>query len=205
MPSFLRAPIVPFATAVLAFLATAPAPARAQAPLSINKATVTIAGTSNVHDYTASTSTVRVVKAQVTAGTTGSGFWSAVVRPGTLEAFEVAIPVKTLHSTRDGLDSNMHKALNLKAHPEIVYRLKGLEAKSGGLRALGTLKIAGVEKDVAFDLTATEAEGGLVVKGAIDLLMTDFGIAPPKAMLGMLKTDPKVTVSFSVVLATPLT
>jgi hypothetical protein len=26
--------------------------------------------------------------------------------------------------------------------------------------------------------------------------MTDYGIAPPKAMLGMLKTDPKVTVSF---------
>ena len=26
--------------------------------------------------------------------------------------------------------------------------------------------------------------------------MTDFGITPPKAMLGMLKTDPKVTVTF---------
>ena len=31
--------------------------------------------------------------------------------------------------------------------------------------------------------------------------MTDFGITPPKAMLGMLKTDPKVTVTFETVLA----
>ena len=32
------------------------------------------------------------------------------------------------------------------------------------------------------------------------MLMTDFGIEPPKAMLGMLKTDPKVTVTFETVL-----
>ena len=35
--------------------------------------------------------------------------------------------------------------------------------------------------------------------------MTDYGIAPPKAMLGMLKTDPKVTITFETVLAIPLT
>jgi hypothetical protein len=35
--------------------------------------------------------------------------------------------------------------------------------------------------------------------------MTDYGIAPPKAMLGMLKTDPRVTVSFEAVLSVPLT
>jgi hypothetical protein len=39
----------------------------------------------------------------------------------------------------------------------------------------------------------------------VSLLMTDFGIAPPKALMGMLKTDPKVTVSFQTLLAVPLT
>ena len=34
--------------------------------------------------------------------------------------------------------------------------------------------------------------------------MTDYGITPPKAMLGMLKTDPKVTVTFETVLSVPL-
>jgi hypothetical protein len=43
------------------------------------------------------------------------------------------------------------------------------------------------------------------VTGEVNLLMTDFGIAPPKAMLGMLKTDPKVTVTFETVLGVPLT
>jgi hypothetical protein len=35
--------------------------------------------------------------------------------------------------------------------------------------------------------------------------MTDFGIAPPKAMLGMLTTDPKVTVTFDTLVAVPST
>jgi hypothetical protein len=35
--------------------------------------------------------------------------------------------------------------------------------------------------------------------------MTDFAIKPPTAMLGMLKTDPKVTVTFETVLAIPRT
>jgi hypothetical protein len=39
----------------------------------------------------------------------------------------------------------------------------------------------------------------------VSLLMTDFGITPPVALLGMLKTDPKVTVSFETVLTVPLT
>jgi hypothetical protein len=43
------------------------------------------------------------------------------------------------------------------------------------------------------------------VAGEVQLLMTDFGITPPKAMLGMLKTDPKVTVTFETVFGIPLT
>jgi len=35
--------------------------------------------------------------------------------------------------------------------------------------------------------------------------MTDFGIKPPTAMLGMLKTDPKVGIAFETVLAVPRT
>ena len=35
--------------------------------------------------------------------------------------------------------------------------------------------------------------------------MTDYGIKPPTAMLGMLKTDPKVTITIEAVLSIPLT
>jgi hypothetical protein len=41
------------------------------------------------------------------------------------------------------------------------------------------------------------------VIGDVTFLMTDYGITPPKAMLGMLKTDPKITVTFEIVLGLP--
>jgi hypothetical protein len=176
----------------------------AQAPIALTSARVTLSGTSNIHDYTASTTTVRVTKLQVASGL-GGDLWSAVVKPGALQAFEIAIPAASLHSTKDGLDKNMHKALKAKEHTDIVFRLSRLEPKAGALRAVGVLRIAGVEKEVGFDLATSVKNGSLVVSGSVDLLMTDFGIPAPKAMMGMLKTDPKVTISFETVLSTPLT
>jgi polyisoprenoid-binding protein YceI len=72
-------------------------------------------------------------------------------------------------------------------------------------RAVGVLTIAGVEREVAIEVTTARTESALVVKGVLDLLMTDYGIAAPKAMMGMLKTDPKVRVTFEVAIATNLT
>jgi len=61
------------------------------------------------------------------------------------------------------------------------------------------------EREVVLDLTTVRHDATLTVKGTLDLLMTDYGIKPPTAMLGMLKTEPKVTVTFETVLAVPLT
>jgi polyisoprenoid-binding protein YceI len=203
-------PIRTSLASVLAFSLTATAAVFAQdaarAPFAVATARVSLSGTSNIHDYTASSNAVRVTTLKIASGL-GSDLWSAVVKPGALQAFEIAIPGSSLHSTKDGLDKNMHKALKVKEHADIVFRLARLEPKAGAgaVRAIGVLRIAGVEKEVGFDLATQIRNGGLVVTGSVDLLMTDFGIAAPKAMMGMLRTDPKVTVSFEVVLSTSLT
>jgi hypothetical protein len=67
------------------------------------------------------------------------------------------------------------------------------------------LKIAGVEREVAVTMTTKRTGDALTVTGSLDLLMTDYGVTPPKAMMGMLKTDPKVTITFETVLAVPTT
>ena len=193
-------------------LATAPAVLARQQPavppLTVAQGRVTISGTSNVHPYTASTTAVRVTRVQLAAAVAGPGFWDEIVKPGALEAFEVAIPAATLASPKEGLDKNMHKALKVNEHADITFKLRRLEQRpgpSGGLRAIGVLRIAGVEREVALEITTKRNESTLTVQGQLPLLMTDFGITPPKAMLGMLKTDPKVTVTFETVLAIPLT
>jgi len=178
----------------------------AAAPMTLASARVSLSGTSNVHAYTASTSAVRVTRLQVAKEAIGANFWDGVVKPGAIEAFEIAIAAATLTSPREGLDKNMHKALKVAEHPDITFRLLRLEpgaGAQGALRGAGLLRIAGVEREVALDLTTERKEGALGVRGTLPLLMTDYGIKPPVAMLGMLKTDPKVTVSFETVLALP--
>ena len=179
-----------------------------QTPLAIDSARITLSGTSNIHAYTASTTTVRVTRAQLTCELEGPDMWSNALKPGAVEAFEIAIPAATLTSPRDGLDKNMHEALKVKDHPDIVFRLLRFEPGSGApgtLRGIGVLQIAGVEREVSFDVT-TQREGSMLkVQGRLLLLMTDFGIKPPVAMLGMLKTDPKVAITFETVLAVPRT
>ena len=180
----------------------------AAAPLAIDSARITISGTSNIHAYTASTTTVRIRRAELAAAPEGVELWANALTPGGVEGFEVAVPAATLTSSREGLDANMHKALRTGEYPDILFRLLRFEPRTGpagSLRGVGVLKIAGVVREVAFDITTERKGPSLGVKGQVSLLMTDFGITPPVAMLGMLKTDPKVTVTFETVLGIPLT
>jgi hypothetical protein len=180
----------------------------AGAPLAIDSARITIFGTSNIHAYTATTSDVRIRKGQLAAVTDGAEMWDSALKPGGIEAFEVTIPAATLTSPREGLDANMHKALMVTEHPDIVFRLLRFEPRpgtAGALRGIGNLKIAGVVREVALDITTERRNERLCVHGEVTLLMTDFGIKPPVALMGMLKTDPKVTVTFETVLGVPLT
>ena len=186
----------------------APAQEATSSPLAVGASRVSIAGTSNIHAYTASTTVLRVTRVTLAPTVAGPTFWDEIVKPGALEAFEIAIPAATLASDKDGLDKNMHNALKTKQFPDITFRLLRLEPRPGAtsaLRGVGVLTVAGVPREVTLELTTARKESGVSVQGKVALLMTDFGIAPPKAMLGMLKTDPKVTITFETMLTVPLT
>ena len=191
---------------VLGLVATLPASAAAQdasLPLMLASAKVSLAGTSNIHEFTAATSDVRVTRMALASGVSGSGLLAAVLNPGAVEAFEVAIRTASLSSPKEGIDKNMHKALKATEFKDITFKLLRLEGKADALKGIGMLKIAGVEREIAIDLKTAATATALTITGDVRLLMTDYGIAPPKAMLGMLKTDPKITVTFEVVLAAP--
>lgn len=176
---------------------------QATAPITLSLGRVTIAGTSNVHDYKATTTIMRITRLQLASQIAANAPWDEVTKPGALEAFEITIAAHTLKSGKDGLDKNMYKALNTAQHPDIAFRLLKFEAgaAAGSLKATGMLKIAGTEREVALDLKTESKNATLIVRGELPILMTDYGVKPPKAMLGVIKTNPKVTVTFELVLA----
>jgi polyisoprenoid-binding protein YceI len=194
--------------AILASMCLSVRPFAADIPLALDSAKVTIAGTSNIHEYTASTTKVRIIRAQLGTSAAGAEFWENALKPGTVDTFEIAVAAGTLTSPKEGLAKNMYKALKVTEFPDMTFRLVRFDLTgkpAGAAKAIGMLKIAGVEREVAMDITTKCTDTALTVQGRIELLMTDYGIKPPTAMLGMLKTDPKVTVTFETVLSLPLT
>ena len=174
-------------------------------PLTIDTARITIAGTSNVHAYTASTTSARVTRAQFAPTPAGGTFWNDLQAPGRLEAFDLTIPALSLKSPKGDLEENLRKALKATEHPDITFSLTKLDGALGALRASGTLRVAGVAREVTFPIKTVRNGDNLAVTGVLDVLMPDYGIAPPKAMLGMIKAGPGIKVTFDVLIAVTTT
>ena len=183
---------------------TSPVAGAGAPPFTFESARVTIDGTSNVHEWTASTSDVRLTAVE-TNGLAPSAPAEQLLQPGALTGLDVTIPAVSLKSPKDGIDKNMHKALKVQQHPEIRFHLRSLTHTAGdAYQALGTLTIAGVEKDTTLNLQVVRKGAQLGVTGTTDVLMTDFGVAPPKALMGMVRANPKVVITLEVVLAGPV-
>lgn len=116
----------------------------------------------------------------------------------------VTVPVKAIRCDKEQMDGNLRKALKAKEHANIEFRtvrpatlpeVRGTEPVSVVLE--GELEVAGTARPVQVEAEVTrEEDGSLRVRGNRALLMTDFGIKPPTAMLGLLKTHDEMRVRF---------
>lgn len=203
----LVATLIATLTAAQVAQVTKPAPPTDDRPaVIVASAKVTLSGTSNVLDWSASTDAALTRNVKITRDLPGGDFfWVGVLQPGAVESFDVVVPITALKSDRDEFTADMHVALKAAQYPDIVFSLNRLEKKPGGANAYGVLRVAGVEKEIVLPLVTTLRSGNMLVLGQVTLDMTDFGITPPTAMMGMLKTDPKVTIKFETTLAKPTT
>lgn len=97
------------------------------------------------------------------------------------------------------------KAIKAGEHQSIVFTLasydlaKALDGTKGTLR--GTLTLGGVTRPVTIVALAKPAAGGQMrVTGSYMLKMSDYGLTPPKLMMGAMKVGNEVTVGFDLVL-----
>ena len=120
----------------------------------------------------------------------------------------VTVPVSALKSDNSKMDRKAHDALKAGSHPSITYTLdsaalaEGLQNGKFSLNTLGKLTIAGVTKPVSFSVKGEQlGDGRARYTGSTRVLMSDFNVKPPTAMLGTLKTGNEVTVHFDVIVA----
>ncbi|MEO5568283.1 MAG: YceI family protein [Gemmatimonadaceae bacterium] len=153
-----------------------------------------IEGTSNVHDWKCNAATIDAKIDIDEAGLAAAS--TKLVRKASIR-----IPVADLKCGNGKMDDNLRKALSAGTHPDITYTLSTVEAQPGEskdefiLHTVGALVIMGTEKSVTMDLIATRlADGTIKATGTMPVTMTAYGVKPPKAMFGTIKTGDKVKV-----------
>lgn len=152
---------------------------------------VAVEGTSTLHAWKMQSAKIT---GQINAPTPDN--WNAPARA------VVTIPVTSIKSEHARMDKLMAEALKAKDNPEIRYELTSAtpataEANAFVLKTQGKLTIAGVTRDVAFDVQgARNPDGKYTLVGQTPIRMTHFGIKPPTAMMGTIKTGDDVKVTF---------
>jgi hypothetical protein len=165
---------------------------------------VTLAGSSNVHDWACNSSSFN---ASIELDST------YMVRPLTAVAKPITkvvvnIPVKSLKCGHGKMDDNMYKALRANEFPEISYVLETYEidkalttADSFTARTVGELTVAGKTTKVEIPIVAERKNGGeMRGEGTVKLRMTDFDVKPPVALFGTIRTGNEVQIKFQVLL-----
>lgn len=170
--------------------------------ITLKSGKLSMDGKSTLHPYTVTTQTLQIGSVVDSVASPADGGWPTLLRPRAVTSFEVRIPVRSLKSTKDGLNKNMYKALKADQHPNIEFRVADYAVASSvgevtPITVKGTLVVAGIERETELALETQVTPEGLSVTGGKELLMTDFGIKPPSFMLGALKTDNKVVIRFS--------
>jgi len=152
-------------------------------PLTLdkNKSKLEIAGTSSLHDWVS-----KVEEFQANADMSEDKI--------TKISFEA--DVKSIKSGKSGMDGNTYKALNEKEYPKITFKADQLDIKGNQLVGKGQLTIAGKTNEIPIDLTFSKTSE-TSVKGSINLKMTDYGVTPPTAVFGTIKTGDEVTIQFN--------
>ncbi|HEX6914486.1 MAG TPA: YceI family protein [Chitinophagaceae bacterium] len=180
---------------VTAGVIATPAPLVAQAKYHVKTAAVKVSGTSSLHDWTE----------ESTQATVQSTFMLGKANNITeLSGLLFSMPVKSLKSEYKAMDNNTYKALNADKYPTITYAatsasVTAVNGTTFTIRSNGKLSIAGTTKDTEVIATLTmNADKSITVVGTKKFKMTDYGVKPPTAVFGTIKTGNEITVSFNI-------
>ena len=151
-------------------------------------------GTSNVHDWT--------IEAKAMSGKA-----SVTLDAGDLKAIkslDFSVEVEQLKSGKSGMDKNTFKALKSTSHKNISFKLvkvvkiTTISDNNYTVETQGDLTIAGVTKRINQSFTVKLIGKKMVFTGKQKIDMTVYGVEPPKALMGTIKTGKDVTVDFKV-------
>lgn len=158
---------------------------------SLNDAQLSVSGTSSLHDWTC-----EVEKAK--------GHMEVSYNKEQLQDisdFTFSFEVRALKSGKKGMDKKMYKALREKDHPLITCQFnKLLDINKNWVQIEAFINIAGTQKPIILQGKIFPTDQGFSIKGSKAMKMSDFGVEPPKALMGTLTTGDCIKIHYEVYL-----
>lgn len=155
------------------------------------QSSIVIKGSSNIHDWEENVEKFKV--------SLNLKFREKEIE--VIERVQVVCESSSITSDNNIMTNKTHEALSVDKYPKIEFKLVSVDKLasaegqfSGTL--VGDVVLAGVTKRISLAFTGIHSGSKITIKGSKELNMNDFKIKPPTAILGTLKTDEEVTISF---------
>ncbi|MCL6216744.1 YceI family protein [Zunongwangia pacifica] len=142
------------------------------------KTEILVEGTSNIHDWE--------MTSEKAVGTFQSN-------DGAISKISLEIPVKSLESGKGGMDKNAYKALNEDDYPTIKFSSTEISSN----KITGNLIINGKSKTVSIPVSTKKSGDSIEISGKYKLNMAHYGVEPPTALMGTIRTGEEVTINFN--------
>lgn len=166
-----------------------------------------VEGGSTLHDWSCPIETLNGNLQVDTAGASGpTGL-------GSLSRVQVQVPVDAIQCEKETMNEKLRDALQINKYPQVLFTLQDAQVSplpdSGetwfSIDATGELILAGQRRQIELPVKGQRLQNGkLRFVGSHTILLSDYDIERPSAMLGTIKTSKEVTVNFDVT-ATPNT
>lgn len=124
--------------------------------------------------------------------------------PESFGSLQLSVAVESLDSGTRGLNRNMYDYLESKQHPAITFSLRevtDVDIANGkaSVNAKGVVNAAGQDHEVSMNVLAEVVSPGAIrFTGEQGMLMTDFGIEPPTAVFGTVRSADEIVIRFDV-------
>ncbi len=169
----------------------------AQSSYQVKSFKMSVAGTSTLHDWESNVNKV-VAKGDIVVD-------AGVIQ--SIKSLSVEVDAKSIVSTKGKvMDNKTWETLKADKHPKITFKLSKVESisKSGSefiIKTTGNLTIAGATKSVPLEAKGKVlANGDLEFSGSKLIVLADYGMEQPTALMGTVKVGKEVTVKYSVVM-----
>lgn len=176
-------------------------------------AAVRLSGRSNLapwscrSDQPAGTLDVAAERTQVLAAAASVAAGAPLAEELPVPIFTLTVPIASLRCGNRAMERDLRDALRADLHPVIAFHLSDVRGAPRwndgtiGVTVGGVVSLNGVEREIEFEVSARRLdELGFRARAELPLRMTWFGVAPPRALFGLVRAEDALRVELDLTL-----